>query len=89
MPSNSSPEPGFARHAFVLPRAPDGGDAVYLAGNSLGAQPRAARDAVLAAMGPNAMDPRRRKVTAEQSRTSTLVRLAEPRVADRLARLSS
>ena len=50
MPSNSSPEPGFARHAFVLPRAPDGGDAVYLAGNSLGAQPRAARDAVLAAV---------------------------------------
>jgi len=46
-------------------------------------------DAVLAAMGPNAMDPRRRKATAEQSRTSTLVRLAEPRVADRLARLSS
>ena len=42
-----------------------------------------------AAMGLNAMDPRRRKATAEQSRTSTLVRLAEPRVADRLARLSS
>ncbi|PVZ14304.1 aminotransferase class V-fold PLP-dependent enzyme [Actinomycetospora cinnamomea] len=50
MPSNSSPEPGFARDAFVLPRAPGGGDAVYLAGNSLGAQPRAARRAVLVAV---------------------------------------
>ena len=45
MPSSSSPEPGWARHAFVLPRAPDGGDAVYLAGNSLGALPRAAAEA--------------------------------------------
>ncbi|GAA4931730.1 kynureninase [Actinomycetospora succinea] len=50
MPSNSSPEPGFARTDFVLPRAPDGSDAVYLAGNSLGAQPRAARTALLAAV---------------------------------------
>ncbi|GLZ45239.1 kynureninase [Actinomycetospora sp. NBRC 106375] len=50
MPSSSSPEPGFARDRFVLPRAPDGSDAVYLAGNSLGAQPRAARDALLAAV---------------------------------------
>jgi kynureninase len=45
VPSSSSPEPGFARSAFVLPRAPDGGDAVYLAGNSLGALPRAAAEA--------------------------------------------
>ena len=50
MPSNSSPEPGWARSRFTLPRAPDGSDAVYLAGNSLGAQPRAARAAVLAAL---------------------------------------
>jgi kynureninase len=55
VPSSSSPEPGFARSAFVLPRAPDGGDAVYLAGNSLGALPRvaaeAAQDAVLRQWG--------------------------------------
>ena len=38
--------PGFARDRFVLPRAPDGTDAVYLAGNSLGAQPRAVRAAL-------------------------------------------
>jgi hypothetical protein len=44
-------------------------------------------DEVLTAMGPNAMDPSRRGVTAEQSRASTLARLAEPRVAERLARL--
>ncbi|MDD7964159.1 aminotransferase class V-fold PLP-dependent enzyme [Actinomycetospora lemnae] len=50
MPSNSSPEPGFARARFVLPRAPDGSDAVYLAGNSLGAQPHAAREALLSAV---------------------------------------
>jgi kynureninase len=34
----------------VLPRAPDGSDAVYLAGNSLGAQPHAAREALLTAV---------------------------------------
>ncbi len=50
MRSNSSPEPGWARDAFVLPRAPGGGDAVYLAGNSLGAQPHAARRALLSAV---------------------------------------
>ncbi|GAA4885696.1 aminotransferase class V-fold PLP-dependent enzyme [Actinomycetospora straminea] len=50
MPSNSSPEPGWARAAFTLPRAPDGADAVYLAGNSLGAQPHAARAALLSAV---------------------------------------
>ncbi|CAA9267426.1 MAG: Kynureninase [uncultured Actinomycetospora sp.] len=50
MPSNSSPEPGFAREHFALPRAPDGADAVYLAGNSLGAQPLAARRALLSAV---------------------------------------
>lgn len=32
------------RARFVLPRAPDGSDAVYLAGNSLGALPRAVAD---------------------------------------------
>ena len=46
----SAPPPGWRRDGFVLPRAPDGGDAVYLAGNSLGAQPRAARRALLAAV---------------------------------------
>lgn len=50
MPSNSSPEPGWARASFTLPRAPDGSDAVYLAGNSLGAQPHAAREALLSAV---------------------------------------
>ncbi|HSK61908.1 MAG TPA: hypothetical protein VK935_22940, partial [Actinomycetospora sp.] len=50
MRSNSSPEPGWARDAFVLPRAPDGSDTVYLAGNSLGARPHAARRALLSAV---------------------------------------
>ncbi|WP_433787383.1 aminotransferase class V-fold PLP-dependent enzyme [Actinomycetospora sp. CA-101289] len=50
MLSNSSPEPGWAREQFALPRAPDEGDAVYLAGNSLGAQPHAARRALLSAV---------------------------------------
>ena len=48
-PRRSAPRPGWARERFVLPRAPAGGDAVYLAGNSLGAQPRSARRALLAA----------------------------------------
>jgi kynureninase len=50
VPSNSSSEPGFARDVFVLPRAPGGSDAVYLAGNSLGAQPRPAREALVSAV---------------------------------------
>lgn len=44
-------------------------------------------DEVLAAMGPNAMDPSRRGDTADQSRTSTRARLTEPRVVERLAAL--
>ncbi|MFN8518538.1 MAG: kynureninase [Chloroflexota bacterium] len=36
------------RGLFLVPRASDGSEAVYLAGHSLGVQPRAARDAVLA-----------------------------------------
>ncbi len=44
-------------------------------------------DGVLAAMGPNAMDPRCRGATAAQSRASTVARLAEPGVCARLAAL--
>ncbi|MET0773135.1 MAG: kynureninase, partial [Candidatus Limnocylindrales bacterium] len=36
------------RERFHIPRAGDGGEAVYLAGHSLGVQPRTTRDAVLA-----------------------------------------
>ncbi len=36
------------RERFHIPDAPDGSEAVYLAGHSLGVQPRGARDAVLA-----------------------------------------
>lgn len=36
------------RDAFLFPVAPDGGEALYFAGHSLGLQPRAARDNVLA-----------------------------------------
>lgn len=35
------------RERFHIPRAPDGRDAAYLAGHSLGVQPRATREAVL------------------------------------------
>ena len=38
------------RDRFVLPTAPDGSSAAYMAGNSLGAQPKAARQAVEAAL---------------------------------------
>ena len=43
----ADPLRGF-RERFCIPRRPDGGDVVYLAGNSLGLQPRTARDLVLA-----------------------------------------
>lgn len=36
------------RAEFRLPTGPDGAEAAYLAGNSLGLQPRRASDAVLA-----------------------------------------
>jgi kynureninase len=36
------------RERFHIPRAADGSEAIYLAGHSLGVQPRATRDAVLA-----------------------------------------
>jgi kynureninase len=36
------------RERFHIPKAADGTEAVYLAGHSLGVQPRATRDAVLA-----------------------------------------
>ena len=38
------------RERFVLPRAPGGGEAIYLAGNSLGALPRHVADATAAAV---------------------------------------
>lgn len=38
--------PGQFRERFRIPRAPGGGEALYLVGNSLGAQPVAAADAV-------------------------------------------
>jgi kynureninase len=36
------------RERFLIPRGPDGGEAVYLAGHSLGVQPRATREVLLA-----------------------------------------